>query len=63
MVAKIGKSENLFLCGNFNSHIGSIPIGWNTGHIGSVPAVIHSGYGYGELNPDGERITEFPSAI
>ena len=43
-IAKIKDTENLFLCGNFN------------GHIGSTPWAMKE---FGEQNTDGKRILEF----
>ena len=52
-VTKLGSSEYLYLCGDFNGHIDQKA----AGHEG-----VHGGFGFGERNPEGERILEFAVA-
>ena len=52
-VTKLGSSEYLYLCGDFNGHIGQKAAGY---------AGVHGGFGFGERNPEGERILEFAVA-
>ena len=52
-VVNIGESENLFLCGDSDGHIGSSSAGYDD---------IHGGFGIGERNVEGERILEFSVA-
>ena len=52
-IVKIGESENLFLCGDFNGHIGNSSAGYDG---------VHGGFGIGERNVEGEGILEFSIA-
>ncbi|XP_060771234.1 uncharacterized protein slc22a21 isoform X2 [Neoarius graeffei] len=52
-VSKIAESETLFLCGDFNGHIGCKSEGYEG---------VHGGFGYGERNPEGVRILDFAVA-
>ena len=52
-VSKIANSEIMFLCGDFNGHIGSSSSGFEG---------IHGGYGIGETNSEGCRLLDFAVA-
>ncbi|EDO34761.1 predicted protein, partial [Nematostella vectensis] len=52
-ISKIADSELLFVCGDFNGHIGSKASAYDG---------VHGGFGYGERNIEGERILEFSIA-
>ncbi|EDO45072.1 predicted protein, partial [Nematostella vectensis] len=52
-VSKTAETESLFLCGDFNGHVGSMAGGYEG---------VHGGYGYGERNPEGVRLLDFAVA-
>ena len=52
-LTKISASEILFLCGDFNGHIGKNADGYEG---------VHGGRGFGRRNMEGERILEFAVA-
>ena len=52
-VSKAADSECLFVCGDFNGHIG---------RESSAYDGVHGGFGYGKRNIEGERILEFSTA-
>ena len=52
-LTKISGSEILFVCGDFNSHIGKNANGYEG---------VHGGRGFGRCNLEGERIIEFTIA-
>ena len=52
-VAKIPVSEQLFVCGDWNGHIGSQSIGFEE---------VHGGQAIGKRNTEGERVLEFAIA-
>ena len=49
IVTKVPGSEQLFICGDLNGHVGADSMGYSE---------VHGGYGYGLRNPEGERILE-----
>ena len=53
VVSRISSREHLYICGDFNGHIGSKPEGYEG---------VHGGFGYGQRNEEGERILEFATA-
>ena len=53
VVSRINTREKLYICGDFNGHIGSKPEGYEG---------VHGGNGYGQRNQEGERILEFATA-
>ena len=53
VMAKISDQETVIISGDFNGHIGRNPDGFEG---------IHGGYGYGQRNPEGDRILEFATA-
>ncbi len=53
VVAKVGESEMLVQCGDFNGHIGHSSDGYDG---------IHGGFGYGQRNEGGDRLLEFAVA-
>ena len=52
-VSKFGATEQVFIAGDLNGHVGASA----SGYVGP-----HGGYGYGVRNPEGERILEFCEA-
>ena len=52
-VAKIPASEQLFVCGDWNGHIGSQSKGFEE---------VHGGQAIGKRNTEGERVLEFAFA-
>ena len=52
-MSKINIQETLLVCGDFNNHIGNAPDGFEG---------VHGGYGYGQRNPEGDRVLEFATA-
>ena len=52
-VTKLGKSEIVFPCGDWNGHIGRSAMGYEG---------VHGGFGYGERNTEGERLLEYADA-
>ncbi|ESN99387.1 hypothetical protein HELRODRAFT_67053, partial [Helobdella robusta] len=51
-ISTIPKSETILIEGDLNGHVGKKTDGFDC---------LHGGFGYGELNEDGNRILEFES--
>ena len=52
-VSEVSDTESLFVCGDFNGHIGCKSDGYEG---------VHGGFGYGERNPEGVRVLDFAVA-
>ena len=53
LVRKVGVSEVLIPCGDFNDHIGHSVDGYDG---------VHEGFGFGERNQEGDSMIEFAVA-